>query len=270
MPDDTSALAIDRAPPGSDADGAPHAGAAANGAGPLFHQIATTLRDRIVSGELGAGARLPSEADICETWGVSRITAKRALDLLAEDGLVERARGRGTTVTRRAPAPSAAARLDGWLDNLWSLADVTTVDVLDFGYGPLPAHVARELELPPSAEAQHARRLRRLEGLPLFHLESWVPADVGRAFDAEALRTRPMLRLMQDAGVRIGSARQTVTATAAPPEVSAALGLTPGAPLLDMRRRVYDRDGRAVQFIRALHRPDLYSYDMELTAGPEL
>lgn len=235
-----------------------------NGAGPLFQQIATTLRDRIVSGELKGGARLPSEADICETWGVSRITAKRALDLLAEDGLVERARGRGTTVTRRAPAPSAAARLDGWLENLWSLAEATTVELLDFAYRPLPAHVADELDLEADTQAQHARRLRRLDGLPLFHLETWVPAEIGRGFDGEALTRMPMLRLMQEAGVRICSARQVITATSAPPEVSAALGLTPGAPLLDVRRRVFDEDQRAVQYLRALHRPDLYSYEMEL------
>lgn len=267
MPEDTSAFSLHGAAPVANAAGAPSA--AANGAGPLFHKIATTLRDRIVSGELAAGARLPSEADICEVWGVSRITAKRALDLLAEDGLVERARGRGTTVTRRAPAPSAAARLDGWLENLWSLAEATVVELLAFGYDPLPAHVARELNLSPGVEAQHARRLRRLDGLPLFHLESWVPADLGRTFDGEAMRRKPLLRLLEDAGVRIGSARQTVTATAAPPEVSTALGLTPGAPLLDVRRRVFDRDGRAVQFVRALHRPDLYSYEMELTAASE-
>ena len=139
------------------------------------------------------------------------------------------------------------------------------MEVLHFAYSALPAHVAAELDLEPGTEAQHARRLRRLDGLPLFHLESWVPADLGRGYAAAALARTPMLRLMQEAGVRIGSARQIVTATAAPPEVSGALGLTPGAPLLDVRRRVFDEDGRAVQYIRALHRPDLYSYEMELT-----
>ena len=60
---------------------------------PLYHQMFTLLRDRILSGEIPRGSRIPTEFDLAESFGVSRITAKRALDELAAEGLVERRRG---------------------------------------------------------------------------------------------------------------------------------------------------------------------------------
>ncbi|MEO1688480.1 MAG: GntR family transcriptional regulator, partial [Pseudomonadota bacterium] len=221
-------------------------------------------RDRLASGELAAGDRLPSEAELCAIWGVSRITAKRAMDLLAADGLVERARGRGTTVLHRAPAPPAAARLEGWLENLHRLADATEVELLDFGYRAAPRHVADQLRLPAGAPVQRAVRVRRLDGAAVSHLESWVPEALGRRWDAEALRSGSLLRLLEGSGVRLASARQSISAAAATPAVAAALGLSPGAALLDVRRRVLDAGGRPVEYIRTLYRPDLHRYEMEL------
>ena len=246
--------------------------AAAKRAGgtPLFHRIAVELRDKVVSGQLPPGARLPSEAEICEAWGVSRITAKRALDELAAEGLVTRARGRGTVVAPRAAAPAVTTRLAGWRASLARLAAETSAEVLEFGYVAAPAHVARDLELPAAAEVQRALRLRRLGGRPLALVETWLPADVGRRFSAADLAESPMLLLLERGGVALGGARESIGATAATPEAAAALGLTPGGPLVDVRRRLMDRDGRPVQLFRALYRPDLYRCEMELGAddGP--
>ena len=239
---------------------------------PLFHQIAVILRDRIVSGELAPGARLPSEADICAAWNVSRITAKRALDALAAEGLVARARGRGTTVLARARPPASTTRLQGWVENLARMADGTTVDLLELHYLPLPAHVARELDLAPGTEAQRARRVRRLHGEALSHLETWVPVEIGRTWTAEDMAETPLARLLARAGRAPVSARQVVTATTAPPEVAATLGILAGAALLDVRRRLADAEGRPVEFVRALYRPDLYRFEMDLAPegpGPE-
>lgn len=231
---------------------------------PLFHQIAVILRDRIVSGELAPGARLPSEADICAAWDVSRITAKRALDTLAAEGLVTRARGRGTTVLARARSPSTVTRVDGWFENLSRMAEATTVEVLAFGYHPAPPHVAAELDLPPGEEVQRARRVRRLEGRPISHHETWVPAHIGRGWSREEMRTTPLAKLLWREGAAPASAREVITATSAPPDVASALEILSGAALLDVRRRVMDGSGRRIEFMRALYRPDLYRVEMDL------
>ncbi|RME67622.1 MAG: GntR family transcriptional regulator, partial [Alphaproteobacteria bacterium] len=66
---------------------------------PLYHQIYVLMREKIISGVYHDGSLIPSEHELEKMFGVSRITAKRALDELASEGLVTRRRGRGTTVT---------------------------------------------------------------------------------------------------------------------------------------------------------------------------
>jgi len=231
----------------------------------LFHQITVILRDRILSGQLAPGYRLPSEAEICAAFGVSRITAKRSLDELAAIGLVDRARGRGTTVRQRPETPVMRAAVEGWIENISRMGESTRARVLEFGYFPAPPHVAEALDLSSGTEVQRSIRVRSIEGECLSHLETWVPAEIGRSYERAEMEDVALLRLLERHGVKVTSARQTITAAVAPPNIATALGIHAGAPLLDVRRIVMDRAGRPVEYIRVLYRPDLYRYEMDLT-----
>ena len=101
---------------------------------PLYHQVYLILRNKILTGEYGFGALLPSEQETSETFGVSRITAKRALNDLAGDGLVLRERGRGTKVVFHAPTPPVKANVEGLLENLLAMGLETEVSLLAFEY----------------------------------------------------------------------------------------------------------------------------------------
>lgn len=237
---------------------APHSGV------PLFHQLTVILRDRIVSGGIGHGALMPSEAQLCADYGVSRITARRALDELAREGLVVRQRGRGTIVSAIVAPPAFMATVDGWMENISRMADTTRVRVLEFGYQAAPAHIALALEIEAGAEVQRSVRVRAHPRGRLSHLETWVPGDIGRTYDDADMGAQSLLRLLERCGVKVASARQTITAVVAPSDVARALGIQAGAPLLDVRRVVRDASGRAVEFIRALYRPDLYQFEMDL------
>lgn len=250
----------------ADGDGIGGAGALDTGSGiPLFHQLSVLLRDLIVSGRMEPGARLPSEADLCAEYGVSRITAKRALDELAREGLVERGRGRGTRVAPgRGPVPFVST-VEGWLENISRIADTTAVRVLEFGYLPAPPRIGELLELPPGAEVQRSVRVRAFEGRPLSWLETWVPAEIGRRYSREEMGREPLLRLLERSGLRAASARQTITAALAAPAVARALEVPAGSALLDVRRTVRADDGRPVEHIAILYRPDLYQFAMTLS-----
>lgn len=232
---------------------------------PLFHQVSVILKDQITSGTHAEGDRLPSEAKICEKFGVSRITAKRAMDELAAEGLVTRSRGRGTIVTRAAGMTPFEVAVDGWIENISRMARLTTVQVLEFDYRCASQTVAAELRLASEAEAQRSLRVRSHEGVPLSWLETWVPKDIGCSYTAEDMGTLSLLHLLERAGVRVASAQQTITATLAAPHVAQALKVQTGAALLDVRRVVRDVTGRPVEYIAILYRPDLYRFAMNLT-----
>jgi GntR family transcriptional regulator len=231
---------------------------------PLYHQIYTILRDEIVSGAYPNGAILPSEFELTRQYGVSRVTAKRALNELAAEGLVSRERGRGTVVRFEAPSPPVRASVEGLLENLLQMGIKTEVRLLAFDYVAASEDVARALGCQAGTIVQRAVRVRLMEGEPFSHLTTHVPEALGRSYSRDDLANRPLLALLERCGVIVSSAHQTLTATLADARIAPLLEVQVGAPLLRISRTVYDQDGRAVEHITGVYRPDRYQYQMTL------
>ncbi len=231
---------------------------------PLYHQIYLILRQKILDGAYADGALLPGELELALQFSVSRITARRALDELAAEGLAERSQGRGTFARCPAPTPPVRSSFEGLLENLLMMGLRTSARILDFGYVPASAEVARCLACEPGTEVQRAVRVRSVEGGPLSHLTTFVPAEIGHSYTRDDLAKQPLLALLERAGVAVDSAEQTISATLADAEVAPLLQTEVGAPLLSLSRVVRDADGRAVEWLKALYRPDKYQYRMQL------
>jgi GntR family transcriptional regulator len=231
---------------------------------PLYHQIYVVLREQILSGVYADQAMVPTEQTLSERFGVSRITAKRALDELAAEGLVVRRRGRGTTVVGRLPSRPLSANLSGLLENLLMVGLKTSVSIIQFGYVPPPNDVREALGLAEGEETQRAVRVRVHDGVPLSYSVSFVPAEIGRAYGPKDLMTTPLLALLERAGILIGSADQTIGAALADSVVAPLLGVRVGSPLLSITRTVFDQNGRPVEHINIRYRPDRYQYRMKL------
>lgn len=231
---------------------------------PLYHQLFLLLRQQIMDGSHPGGALLPGESELCQRYGVSRITAKRALDELARLGLISRQRGRGSVVTRDLPLPALHSNFDELLDSLLAMGRQTQVALLEFDYIPAPPGVAAELEMESGAPVQFAVRTRSHQGKPFSYLVSYLPEALGRLFEARDLRDSPMLALLEKNGVRIASARQAITSVLAEPKAAAALQLAAGAVLTRLTRVLRDETGQPVQHVTAYYRPDRYQYSMTL------
>ncbi len=224
---------------------------------PLYQQIFVILRNRIEAGILPPGERISGESELCEEFGVSRITSRRALNELAEQGYVVRERGRGTRVVPQPQPQALKASLDGLLENVDRIGRATSVEVRAFGYVPAPPDVAEALDLAPGTPVQRAVRVRRLGADPMSYLVTYVPEPVGRRIEGADMSETPLVILLERAGVPVASARQRISATLADAEVAAALDVPAGAPLLDVLRVVHDDADRRVQIIRGVFRPDL-------------
>ena len=232
---------------------------------PLYHQIYMILRTKILNREYVEGDLLPSEDETSKAFDVSRITAKRALNDLAEEGLVVRERGRGTRVTWKGVTPPLRANVEGMLENIMAMGLETEVTLLAFDYVKPTDAVMTALGCQPDDAVQRAVRVRHLEGEPFSHLVTWVPESVGRNYTREDLASTPLLSLLERSGVEVMHAEQTLSATAADAEVAALLQVELTAPLLKIQRVVYDQLDRPVEFITGLYRPDRYQYRMNLS-----
>jgi GntR family transcriptional regulator len=227
------------------------------------------LKEQIASGVLASGARLPGEPQLASSHGMSRVTVRRALDGLARDGLIRRRAGSGTYVEGEPGAAPLTGDLTNMLAHLARMGRETEVRLLAFGYAPPPAAVADKLGLAAGEEAQCAVRVRMMSGQPFSHLTTYVPARIGRLFTEQDLAATPLLTLLERAGVVAERAEQTISAVPAGPDAAALLEVEIGSPLLSLIRVVRDRDGRGVEHLAALYRPDRYRFHTELTRAGE-
>ena len=232
---------------------------------PLYHQIYLILRQKILEGVYADGDLLPGEQELAREFAVSRITARRALDELAAEGLAERRQGRGTFARPPAPMPPVRGSFEGLLENLIMMGLKTRARILEFDYVPASPEVARRLSCEPGVPVQRAVRVRSVEGRPLSYLTTYVPAAIGVTYGREELEEQPLLALLERAGVAVDGAEQSISAVLADAHVAPHLETEVGAPLLSLERIVRDASGRAVEWLVALYRPDVYQFRMELS-----
>lgn len=236
---------------------------------PLYHQLFQLLKQKIEAGEFAYGELLPSEADLGQLFGVSRITSKRALDELEDQGLVERKRGRGTQVNYRYEPKILRAPLNSMLDNLGVLGKETTVDVLQFGEVPANVFVASHLKLAIGALVVRAVRVRRMQGEAFAYYISHtikMASRNGVEFTAKALKQHARIELFRALGVQLTEVDQHLSAQSADADVAAALEVSVGSALLSLTRIYMDRDHRPVDLLQGLYRPDRFQYHMRLSA----
>ena len=237
---------------------------------PLYHQIFLELRDEILCGKLPDGASVPTELELAALYGVSRITARRALHELSCNNLVERRRRTGTRVTFRPRSFPLETNVDQAFESLIAFGRVTRVDVMDLIEEPADARIAALLDRPEKAPMIRARRIRHLDREPLGLVTSWLPRDLGITLtDADLVRA-PMLDLLRNAGLHFGGGRQTISAFHASPELAATLKIEPRAALLRIERIVADANERPVLATIADYRADRYRISFGLNTGPQV
>ncbi len=229
-------------------------------------RVYLSLRDEISNGTLAPGTRLAGENKLAASFDVSRITIRRALDALAADGWIEKRTGSGSVVLRRDDSGQPiAADFATLIPHLVEMDRTTTARLLSFSYGPATETVSTALGLAAGAKVQTAVRVRFLDDQPFSHLTTHVPEDIAQSYDEADLATQPLFRLLERSGVSVAGAHQSVTAALAVPDVAEALGVSVGSPLLFVQRIVKDADGRGVEHLSALYRPELFRLEMTLT-----
>jgi len=240
---------------------------------PKYHQIYLVLREQIQEGRFDAG--LPAEMQLCKEFGAGRVTVRRALEQLATEGLIIREAGRGTRPTTLRAESGAALQarvarqnstgLTGLLQNIVSMSLRTSVKVLDVRVISAPQSVAEALQIPVGARVQKAVRRRSSHLGPLSYITTYVPEQRALGFGRKELMKKPILRLLEESGVELGRARQTLSARQADAVVARELGVAVGTALLAVHRLVFDADERPVQWLHGLYRPDRYEYLMEVS-----
>jgi GntR family transcriptional regulator len=223
------------------------------------------LQDAISRGNLQPGQRLPGENELAQQFGVSRVTVRRALAALADQGLVVRKPGVGTVV--QIPSASSSiitADVSNLLPHIVRMGKDSQVQMLEFAYVPATPYVAEKLGLVTGERVQYSVRVRSRAGEPFSYLTTYVPERIAQNYSEADLARTPLYALLERSGVKVHRATQTISAVLASPVVSEALQLTPGSPLIALTRVVFGEKDRGVELLEALYRPDRYRIQVDL------
>ncbi|MGH9149182.1 MAG: GntR family transcriptional regulator [Acidimicrobiales bacterium] len=204
-----------------------------------YRAIAADLLGRLGADELAAGQVLPSEADLSRAYGASRVTVRRALEALRQQGLVDSRQGYGWFVAA-APVRQQLARLGSLESQLADSGVVPERRVLDFAFVPAPPRAEEVLGVPTVLQV---RRLNLADGRPFARVTVWVPEHLGAHVSRADVERRSFYELL---GLRLGGATQTVGAAAATAADARLLEVPVGSPMLRCERVTRTVDGPAV------------------------
>lgn len=233
---------------------------------PLYFQLYKLLNTCILDGSFEHGMRMPTEKELSRDFDISRITAKRALDELAAEALVDRRRGRGTHVTYQYKPEPVNAPLTGVLQEIESIARQSTAIILDCAMLQPPQDIRNELGLKVGETALYLERVRESEGLRFAYYVSWT-RNVKKPRNPKILEKMPRLAWFRQNGLEITHVKQIFNATGASDKAAEALGVKPDSPLLSLKRRSFnDASGteQMVDYLQVYYHPDRFQYRMDL------
>lgn len=228
---------------------------------PRYVQIEQVLRARLSA--MAPGAALPSDAELCEEFRVSRMTARQAVQQLVLDGLVHRAAGRGTFVAE-VTAHRQATNLITFSSEMKRQGRTPSSEVLDSGMRPATTAQARELVLTRGSRIVFLKRLRIADGEPIAVELVCLRSDVSAVLDAD-LSAGSLHRALVALGAVPTSGRATIRAEAALRDDAKVLGVRTGEPLLVERRTIADQRGVPLEFTTSRYAADRYSLDVSFS-----
>jgi GntR family transcriptional regulator len=233
-------------------------------AAPKYESLAHTLAERIRVGAYDAGG-VPGERALATEFGLGRVTVRAALRRLDEQGLVQRRGRRGTWALSDKAADARPRLLRADVDRFLDRGRDDRRQVLAFGRVHANAEVADALQLPVGNEVLRVVRLRTRDGMALTYTETFLRLSLAPYITRADLERKPYVQLLEDAGLKIGGAYQSVAAVPAPPLAAGALRIVEGSPVLKLARVLLDEQDTPVQLLLGWYHGEHFEVGMQLS-----
>jgi len=230
---------------------------------PLYYQLQRIVLEKIQSGEWPANALIPSERELAEQFGITRMTIRHALADLVRDGILRRQVGKGTLVAE----PRITQRLSvltGFSDDMRARGRQPGARLLASGVEPATPAVAEKLRVPLGTVTVRIERLRLADGEAMAIEASHLCFTGCSTLVAQDLCGSLYALLPKVYGVTPTRARQRLSAGVSDRRESELLGMRRGSPVLRLERVTYDQGDRPFEYTQSTYRGDRYVFDAEL------
>lgn len=232
---------------------------------PLYYQLLEALQEQIDAGVWQPQDMLPSEADLCEMYDVSRTVVRQALDSLERTGLIHRVKGKGAYVSDRRIMAYLLQDPKGFYDNMASQGLSVETQVLDQEVVPASARVAEALDVPAGSAVLRLERLRSVRGVTVFLATSYIPQSLCANLAKENFSAQPLFEVMtRRCSVRPAGGKRVVEAVVAGKREAELLSVPMGSPLLRLVAVTYDENGRPLEYSQVWLRGDRIAFEVNL------
>lgn len=227
-----------------------------------YTAIAEAIHESVTAQQLAPGALLPSEKELVTEHAASRVTIRKALELLRSQGLVDSRQGFGWIVAT-GPVLQSLDTLDTLEQQLANAGISGERRVLAFHFTTAPPEVASILGDETVLEVV---RLNVADGEPLAQITVWCPEERGAGLSRNDVENSTFHDLLRS---ELGEARQTISAQPASATAAEVLAVDEGAPLLRLHRITEDRDGQPLLVSEHLYRADRMEFRVTLAPSQQ-
>jgi GntR family transcriptional regulator len=235
---------------------------------PLYHQVKTLILREIEAGQWRPEDRLPSEDELADRFGVSKITVRQAMRELAQLGYVRREQGRGTFV-QRPPLIEGPRRLTSFSEEMRRQGVQASSEVLEQGTVAASADVASILGIHEDEPVFRLRRLRLADGDPMGVQTTYIPAPLVPGIGELGFAKASLYDVLgAHYNLVPASAHETHFAFAVGGEDAALLRIAEGSPVMGAELVARLADGRALEYVRSVMRADRYKIVLDLVRQP--
>lgn len=235
---------------------------------PIYYQLRTLIERRIASGQYLIGACLPSEREFCETYQISRMTVRQAINDLVKEGFLRREQGKGTYVAKP-KIEQGLSRLTSFTEDMHSRNLQPGTKLIQFNLSSAMGRIAKRLHLSDGEEVYEIIRLRLADGEPMAIETAYVPVKFAPGLPAERMAAGSLYAMLTEQGIQLCHADQTLEAATARTYEAEYLHIRPRDPVLLIERTTFDDSGNPVEFVKSVYRGDRYKFSIKLTMPSE-
>jgi len=238
---------------------------------PYYYQLEQLLREKIENGKLKPGDALPSEAELCSIFGVSRTVVRQALNKLCQDGIVYKEKGRGTFVAKPKLQEKFVQRTYGFYQEMKEKGLKVESKVLEHELIEPPTRIRTLLKITKGQKVVKTSRLRSVNKELVMFTTTYVRSDLCPGLEKEDLTNRSLYQLLWDKyRLKISYGHRTLEAVAASKYEADMLKVPRRSPLIYLESVSYLEDGTPIEYFEAWHRGDKCKFAIELVRAEEM
>lgn len=231
---------------------------------PLYSQLKELLRTKILDGSYPSHSQMPSESELGKIYKVSRITVRQALSDLQKEGLIFKIHGKGTFVSKP-KAFQNVSRLQGLAEAMSQMGYEVINQLRSFKFVPANTQIATRLHIAEGTQVTEIKRVRLINREPVSLEITYVPQALGEQLEKADLVTRDIFLIIEnDCGIALGHADLAIDAVLAEAELTQALKVEEGAPIMRIERLTHAADGTPIDFEHLYYRGDAFQYHLRI------